>query len=95
MGRRQLAGELNKSVEEPVAELREVVRFPIVPLTWREQRIEGRLPCGERLNAYMLSMGRPKLSNGIEKLLPVFWSARVTGRHDHHLFAVNLFRQEG
>ncbi len=46
-GRRQFARVLDDRLDRGVADLSEIVRFPVVARARGEQRIEGRLPAGE------------------------------------------------
>src|SRR6266508_1894052 len=69
LGRGQLAGVLDDRIQRAVVELGEVMRFPVVSSSGREQGIEGFLPLSIRLRANVLAQDVAEGSQALDQLL--------------------------
>lgn len=94
MRRWQLAGVFDDGVDRTVAELREVVRLPVIARTRRQERIKGLLPCGVRLHADVFAVCRAESAQRLNQLLAISGVARIAQGERDDLFSVHLFGQE-
>ena len=91
---RQLAGIFDDGVDRAVAKSREVMRLPIVPRAPRQERIEGLLPGGVRLDADLLAVRRAESAQRLDQFLALSGVARIAQGERDDLFSVDLLRQE-
>lgn len=93
--RRQCACVFDDDIDRAVAELREVMRLPVVARTRREERIEGLLPCGVRLHPDVLAVRRAEPAQRPDQLLTLSRVACIAQGEHNDLFPMDVLGQEG
>src|SRR6185312_7327866 len=91
----KLASEVHENVDETIADLEEIVRLPVVAHSRREERIENRLPGGERLRSDHVRNRPAELAQRLEHALASGDVARIARREHQNLLAMPLRWQEG
>ncbi len=86
---------LEDHLDSRIAQLDEVVALPVVARAGRQQRVEGRLPAGERLRAHDVGDRFAERAQRRHGLFALFQIAGVAEGKDEHLAAVPLFGRNG
>src|ERR1700739_1642453 len=91
---RQVRRLVYERVEEPVAELEEIVRLPVIVGTGREQRVERGLPGREGLHADHVGDWISERAQWFQGAVALVLLSRVADGERDDLLAVDLGRQE-